>query len=371
MAATSKAAKLGKCFKEKLDQLGCPFTEGVDESWITEPLFKPGEPRIRLLQWLFSKFDSKLAEVLDPDYAPVGSKMDSRIQRLLDVANTLGLCRYDDVDLIRGVTSVSKQASFMTQLIDMVSIIDASEETTMAALRSPGVVSPSTGLTEQFGADCLLMDHLANQEKTDVLFNCHVSLLPLDLQRKLDIQWVEKGFSKDSPPVPDLPALVNITTQVTKNLNRQIEILIDFKQQHRYQTSAENEQLDTMSRTLTVVLSELSQLTVSFTYCYENEMRHWCNKSPPSLTGLGKAFKRVHTILHQFHQLLSSISQIRITYTQLGQESTDADTDNKVDNLVSAGQSARDKFQEYISILEESLKRQESCLHSSILPCKM
>ncbi|XP_067684101.1 HAUS augmin-like complex subunit 7 [Haliotis asinina] len=360
MAATSKAAKLGKCFKEKLDQLGCPFTEGVDETWITEPLFKPGEPRIRLLQWLFSKFDSKLAEVLDPDYAPVGSKMDSRIQRLLDVASTLGLCRYDDVDLIRGVTSVSKQASFMTQLIDMVSIIDASEETTMAALQSPGVVSPSTGLTEQFGADCLLMDRLANQEKTEVLFNSRVSLLPLDLQRKLEVQWVEKGFNKDSPPAPDLPALTDLATQVTKDLHRQTEILTDFRQNHKHQASTENDQLDTMSRTLTVVLSELSQLMVSFTYCYENEMRHWCNKTPPSLTGLGKAFKRVHTILHQFHELLRSISQIRITYTQLGQESIDTETDHKVNSLVCASQSARDKFQEYISILEESLQRQES-----------
>lgn len=38
-----------------LQRLGCPYTEGVDNSWIIEMIYKPGEPRIKLLQWLFSK----------------------------------------------------------------------------------------------------------------------------------------------------------------------------------------------------------------------------------------------------------------------------------------------------------------------------
>ena len=38
-----------------IQKLGCPYTEGVDDSWITEMIYKPGEPRIKLLQWLFSK----------------------------------------------------------------------------------------------------------------------------------------------------------------------------------------------------------------------------------------------------------------------------------------------------------------------------
>ena len=35
-----------------LQDLGCPFTEGVEDWWIIELIFKPGEARIRLLQWL-------------------------------------------------------------------------------------------------------------------------------------------------------------------------------------------------------------------------------------------------------------------------------------------------------------------------------
>ena len=55
-----------------------------------------------------------------------------------------------------------------------------------------------------------------------------------------------------------------------------------------------------VQRTLKLVLSELSQLVVGFSYCFENEMRQWCNKTPPTLTELGPAFKRTHTLLQQF-----------------------------------------------------------------------
>lgn len=54
------------------------------------------------------------------------------------------------------------------------------------------------------------------------------------------------------------------------------------------------------SKTMSLVLSELSQLVVGFTYCYENEMSHWCNKTPPILNELGPAFKRVYNLLQTF-----------------------------------------------------------------------
>ena len=55
-----------------------------------------------------------------------------------------------------------------------------------------------------------------------------------------------------------------------------------------------------VGKTLRLVLSELSQLVTGFSYCFENEMRPWCNKPPPSFNQLGPAFKRVHTMLQQF-----------------------------------------------------------------------
>ncbi|KAH3818709.1 hypothetical protein DPMN_120432 [Dreissena polymorpha] len=62
--------------------------------------------------------------------------------------------------------------------------------------------------------------------------------------------------------------------------------------------------VETVCRTISLVLSELSQLTTGFNYCYENEMKQWCNKSPPNLTQLGAAFKRVHRLLQQLIQVI-------------------------------------------------------------------
>ena len=58
-----------------------------------------------------------------------------------------------------------------------------------------------------------------------------------------------------------------------------------------------------VSQTLKLVLSELAQLVTSFSYCFENEVRQWCNKAPPTLTQLGPAFKRVESQLQQFNMV--------------------------------------------------------------------
>lgn len=75
--------------------------------------------------------------------------------------------------------------------------------------------------------------------------------------------------------------------------------LNDFDLQFDYEEEEFSEK-DRVSRTLQLVLTELTQLVTNFSYCYENEMCLWCNKSPPILSDLGTAFKRVHNLLQQF-----------------------------------------------------------------------
>lgn len=86
--------------------------------------------------------------------------------------------------------------------------------------------------------------------------------------------------------------------------------------QHDYQPT-EDSKLETICRTVSLVLSELSQLVTGFTYCYENEMSHWCNKSPPNLTQLGPAFKRVHKLLQQFIQVVSWTNHLAGIYVEM------------------------------------------------------
>ncbi|XP_052782046.1 uncharacterized protein LOC128218421 isoform X1 [Mya arenaria] len=359
MAAASNVK--AKNFKKKLDQLCCPYTEGVEDTWITELIFKPGEARIRLLQWLLSKFDSALNEVLDPQYASVESKMDSRIQRLLYVASNIGLCRYDDVDLIRGVVPASRQSSFMEHLIDIVAIADASEDPKNKLFREPGLVSDAMPLEEQLAHDTAYMNNLCVSGPLDAVFSPRLALLPLDLQKQLEARWAQAGKAGDiKVSKPDLQAIENAAVKLSEDMARQWDLLQDMRKHSDYQ-SLDAGKVETVCRTVSLVLSELFQLITGFTYCYENEMRQWCNKSPPKLTQLGAAFKRVHRLLQQFLQMLQNLGDIRRSYTALNREPSErlaklSDTHS----LVSAGAEALEGLQGVVDVLEESIQHVET-----------
>ncbi|OWF41560.1 HAUS augmin-like complex subunit 7 [Mizuhopecten yessoensis] len=309
-------------------------------------------------------FDSRLNDVLDPTFASNESKMDSRIQRLLFVATTLGLCKYDDVDLIRGVnTKPTRQAAFIDQLLDNVCIMDAAEDPTNKALCSPGIVSDATSLDEQFRKDCLYIDSLVQQEKMDALFNLRSTLLPPDLQQQVEISWAQQGHTKDRPPKPDLQKLTDAANKLAQDLGRQKEILEELTKTFQYQAPDES-RMEKISKTMQLVLSELSQLEVGFSYCYENEMCHWCNKTPPTLNQLGPAFKRVHTLLQQFVNLLEGFKSIRSSYMNLSRDSSKrlrslVSSTTNATNLASVSRTALSSFQDCVSVLERSLQRQE------------
>ena len=79
--------------------------------------------------------------------------------------------------------------------------------------------------------------------------------------------------------------------------------------QHDYQTPDPAASAK-ISTTLRLVLSELSQLVTGFSYCFESEMRPWCNKQRPTFNQLGPAFKRVHTMLLQFSGVCINVLEI-------------------------------------------------------------
>lgn len=72
-------------------------------------------------------------------------------------------------------------------------------------------------------------------------------------------------------------------------------------------TKSGGNSLQHASCALDIVLRELCQLVLSFTYCYENEMQPWCHQSQPDFLQLGPAFKRVYNLLQQFAQVIHSM----------------------------------------------------------------
>ena len=370
MATPSKPVE--NALKEKLNALECPFTVDVEDSWISELIFKPGEQRIRLLQWLFSKFDSRLSDILDPRFASFESKMDSRIQRLLFVASSLGFCKYDDVDLIRGVnTKPHRQTMFIEQIIDAVSIMDCAEDPGHKIFSSPGMVSNETNLDQQTVLDCNYLDTLLRQDKMNSMFNSRVALLPPDIQRNVDVSGNLQGNVKDKTQKTDIHALKDVSEKIAQDLQRQKEILQDLVETHSFQETDESK-MEMISKTMSLVLSELHQLVTSFSYCYENEMYHWCNKTAPDLSQLGPTFKRVHTLLQQFVNLLDGFKSIRSSYTNLTRDAEKRvkhimSKNKQVTGLSQASESALLSFQDCVGVLDESIQRRElDCTTSSI-----
>lgn len=378
MAATSKDKKLARSFKERLDQLSCPYTENVEEGWILELLFTPGEPRIRLLQWLFSKFDSKLNDLLDPQHAPADTKMDSRIQRLLFVSSNLGLCNPDEADLIRGISQGPRQTAFMDTLLDMVCIVDNADSPNSWSVHRPGI-SPSNykNLGDQFSTDCDFVDTLASRQPIQNTFKAEVKLLPPDIVKQLEMNKQDRRLmEKENARIPSLSQLAEDANHLSKTLQKQTEVLKEIKKMHQC-PDKDFRMKATVKQTVKLVLSEFDQLITSFSCCYDNDMRHWCAKTPPQLSQIGPCFKRVHSSLQKFLLMTSGIqttkTSFRVLCTDMRQNVIRIRSElvqmseNQIEPHSARGilvESLANSLKSSVGILEESLLRAEQSFAS-------
>ncbi|KAI8479424.1 HAUS augmin-like complex subunit 7 [Branchiostoma belcheri] len=348
--------------------LDCPYLEGVEESWITQLIFTPGEHRLRLLQWLFSRIDPKLSDIVEGYHST-----QEREQRLLFSASILGLCKKEDLDVVRGTCSFSVQASFVDQLLDMVCIIDSSQDATQRAMSSPGHISESRPLEEQAEADCHLMDRLSRQYTFQAMFSHKLDLLPPDIKHSVEKGWGDAGHQKGSgPDPPDVSTLL----EAAAGLNRQLEIstaqLQDLQTKYTY-GEPDPASVSKVSRTLGLVLSELAQLLTGFSYCYEQELRPWCNRAPPVLSELGPAFRRVHSLLTHLTQLLGSLDKLKTSYRSIcqGTDPLGDQVSNRHDglfnSLASISQSAALRLQDCMSALDQSVRRSSALQDSTLL----
>ncbi|XP_030828412.1 uncharacterized protein LOC581318 [Strongylocentrotus purpuratus] len=355
---SASAEQLARSFKTRFDALDCPYVDGVDETWISELLYQPGEARIRLLQWLLSRYDVKFAEILDSQYWTSEAKMDTRIQAMTKLCSCLGLCRPGDVDLIRGVsTSHSKQASFWDKLLDIVTISDASEETHRDVTSSPGIVSESLPLWDQFCHDCQFVSSLAHGRDLQEALSPKVNLFPPDITRILAKRAADEE-QRAAPPSID--ALLEMSTHLSMELQQANQHLKDLQKAYPYPTP-DPKALNKVCQTMKLVLSELVQLVTSFTFMFESEMRQFCNKAPPQLTQLGPAIKRVHTLLQQFSGLLTSLQSMHTSYYSIvNTKGIQSEESRPADLMASVSRSALKSYSEFVSIMEDSMKRQHN-----------
>jgi len=173
-----------------LQEVDCPFLEEDDDSWKIS-MFEPCEARIRLLSWLLTKFESSFGEILAKQVPSVNNRIESRVQRMLFLCNLMGLCRSNDLEVIKGTSSKRRQIKFWENLLEHVLISEKlqfyrREERTSLGYGSdylPRKQSISVG--DRLESCCRFIDNLVRQEDLSDVFSSSLTLFPPDLDKAI------------------------------------------------------------------------------------------------------------------------------------------------------------------------------------------
>ncbi|XP_012946531.2 uncharacterized protein LOC101855079 [Aplysia californica] len=318
MAARLKDEDWRTSLKRRLDSLGCPYTGDLDVAAVADLLTSPGEGRLKVLQWIFSRYDSHLADLLDPSRFTAGARADARLQKLLTAASAMCLCSHSDIALIRGDAPLQKQAAFYDQLLNIVCLSVRDELNSV-----PG---SSRALN-----DYRYLDALAGQQSLFSPTAWELDLLPKDLRpevQRLSLKRAQAGHSSSS--VPDVRDLMEQSESLTRELDAHNKTLEELHSSVQVQNLDSPSEVLTMAQMLSTVICELRQLVGVFSHCYETNIRVWCVKPPPESSQLGAAFRRVHTLLQKFATLMEVLNSVRQTHTKLSQDQQGEDLRQRV-----------------------------------------
>ncbi|GFN76207.1 haus augmin-like complex subunit 7 [Plakobranchus ocellatus] len=330
---------------KRLKSLNCDYIEGMDDASVVDLIINPGKGRFYLLQWLFTRYDSKLATLLNPPQET--ARNDSTLQRLLTAAFSMCLCRLDDTDLIKGETPLSKQISFIDKLLDLVCTRERS-------------YVPETSFDQSSASQRdSYMDAIVGQEGFLYMLEDGVDLLPRDIRAEVERDWVHTGWNKDTsrnPPLPNLQDLMTKSQDLSVELEKHNLTLTRLKEEVTVQEENHHPEIVSLNHVLCLALRELSQLSQGFSQCYQANVSQWCHRPPPHLADLGPAFHRVHGQLSKFTKMLEDLKAIRQHTSQLNKRIREK-PENFPGNLVNASKEASEKFESCLTVLEEALHR--------------
>lgn len=337
------AAEREKLFniRSRLEQLGCPYLEGVEDSWIEELLFKPGEPRLRLLQWSLAKFDPTIYNLVENQQSEGLGRNDSRVQKLLFASHLLGLCKSDDIELIQGNRSRKKQAVFWENLLDIVSTVETPVRTTSLSFAQ-------ATLEDHFKNDCYFFDALCRQENLQDVFVSKVQLFPPDLLRSTS--------GLEQKKIPEEKHLISVTEKLANELEEQSKQLDELRANAPL-CDADAITVEKVSKTLSLSLTTMAQVVSGFLHCFETEMKPWCRRPVPSLSEVGPEFSRVHSLLLKYTELLQGLEKIRSSYGDICKNNEAKITRRERSNSDLINQKELRTLQSCLSVLEDSLQR--------------
>ncbi|KAK3754900.1 hypothetical protein RRG08_020813 [Elysia crispata] len=344
MAAQTKHEFADSVMK-RLTFLNCDYIEGMDDKAVADLILTPGQGRFYILQWLFTRYDSRLACMLNPTQDHIMLKNDSTLQRLVAAASSMCLCRPDDTDLIRGDVPLAKQMSFITKLLDLVCTREKSFSQDSSKLPNPSQLSS-------------YMDAVVGKEGFLYMLEDSIDLLPRDIKAEVERDWARSGWDKDLrvPPVPNFDELLMRSQDLSVELEKHNLTLTRLKEEITAQEESCHTEVLGLNQVLCRALRDLSQLCKGFSQCYETSVEQWCHRSLPQLSQLGPVFHRVHTQLSKFTKMLEDLTALRQHTSELDRHVREQPA-YVSQSLVEESKQVYGNFESCLIILEEALHR--------------
>uniref|UniRef100_UPI00358EA16C HAUS augmin-like complex subunit 7 n=1 Tax=Myxine glutinosa TaxID=7769 RepID=UPI00358EA16C len=249
----------------RMQYLGCPFLRiaaGGDS--LVALLCSPGELHMQLLQWAFSRFslqfqisDDLTATALSPDSNHTCAK------QLLKFGTVMGLCEKEDLDLMTGRASPTKQLNLLEKLLDQ---IDIMEELKRSSRDGTSGLRAMHALTM-----CDFLAELRNRRITAAVHpdSCAWRLLGLGQPPRSSLLSLPKNMKKQSEQMEEK--------------NDLLQELEELRQKERATipdgtTNSKPADLQKLCK----ALSDITQLQEDFVCTYKRELWPACRPALPS-----------------------------------------------------------------------------------------
>ncbi|XP_056396742.1 HAUS augmin-like complex subunit 7 [Hyla sarda] len=282
---------------ERLQKLSCPSLEGV---YVTEPqsilelLCTPSAHRLDILEWICTRTYPPLQDQFS---VLKESQAELKVKEMAKLGFDLMLCNPDDVDLIKGNVSPSRQLAFMTQLLDIIETCDNVSSSSELQLMTP---SADKNFVTYARENEELLKELFSSPHLQATLAPECNPWPADLKTLLVPEELQKRTlpcSKD-----------NVISEHIQELQRISLSLEDLKHECTFLCSPVAGE-DTVIQKLRLALTDFHQLIAAFTQVYENELQEHCRYTAPQMNTSGPLFKSVHQLLTTFCKELEGIAQ--------------------------------------------------------------
>ncbi|XP_033878619.3 HAUS augmin-like complex subunit 7 [Acipenser ruthenus] len=305
MAGSLKERELSVKIYKKLQALGCPSVEGLflrEAGGMKELLCTPSMHRLDILQWICTSICPPMKKHFSELKGP---QPDSQIKELVQFCHEMLLCRQDDFDLIKGVSSPQRQLALLEQLVDVIPR-DESEA------REP--------LGEQVCRNEALLKELFSSPHLQTMLHPTCNPWPVEIRELLSRREAAGQSSNTAPKKSrNLPSKQREDSlkEVTESLQKTNTVLEEIHKEcvflHLDPQSSGSSSTHLSPPALRLAIVDLSQLMTAFSQLYDSDFREYCNRAAPQLRESAEAFITAHSLLAACTKELQALNQLSLT----------------------------------------------------------